>query len=204
MQKKLWLILLYSAALSAKDLGTFGETFPIVEENLLSFIQGKLSQLQSSGEIQKHQEVIAKKVVKNVQRPLAVEGVVKTKEPRKFYYDPSITIPYDLKDHNGVIFHKAGTTLNPLEVQPLKHSLFFIDGDDIEQINWTKKHINTSPKIILVRGAPFELMKTLETTVYFDQGGSIVKKLGIKQVPARVDQEGKTLVISEILLEEEQ
>ncbi len=204
MQKKLWLILLYSAALSAKDLGTFGETFPIVEENLLSFIQGKLIQLQSAGELEKHQKTIVDRVVKGIERPVAVEGIIKTRNARKIYYDPSITVPYDLKDHKGRVFHKAGTIINPLETHQLKRPLFIIDGDDLEQVNWAKNQKSLDPKIILVKGSPFNLIKTHNITVFFDQGGSIVKKLGIKQIPARVDQEGKKLVISEILLEEEQ
>ncbi len=196
------LILVYSSTISAKDLGTFGETFPILEENLLAFIQGKLAQLESNGELEKHQKSIAEKVVKSVQRP-GVIGLTKTKEARRFYYDPSITVPYDLKDHKGTVFHKAGTKLNPLELHSLKQPLLFINGDDLEQVNWSKKYIHLKPKIILVEGSPFDLMKSFEMPIYFDQGGVIVKKLGIKQVPARVEQEDKMLVVSEINLEAE-
>lgn len=204
MKKTIWLLLLYSASLSARDLGTFGETFPILEENLLVFIQGKLSILQSSGELEKHQKLIREKVVKKIERPEAVEGLTRTKEFREFYYDPSITVPYDLKDHNGIVFHKAGTTINPLDSHHLKQPLLFIDADDSEQVNWVRNVKDSLSKIILVKGAPFELMKILESPVYFDQGGTIVKKLGIKQVPARVQQDDKKLLITEVLLEEKQ
>lgn len=204
MKRTLWLILLYSVSLSAKDLGTFGETFQILEENLLTVLQGKLSKLQSSGEFEKHQEQIREKIVKNIERPVAVEGLIRTKELRKFYYNPSITVPYDLKDHNGVVFHKAGTTINPLDSHHLKQPLLFVDADDSEQVNWVRNIKDPLPKIILVKGAPFDLMKTIEAPVYFDQGGTIVKKLGIKQVPARVEQDDKKLLITEILIEEKQ
>ncbi len=204
MKKLILLILLYSSAISAKDLGTFGETFPILEENLLSFIQNKLAQLQSKGELDKHQKSITEQVIRSIQRPAAVFGLTKTKESRRFYYDPSITVPYDLKDHKGTVFHKAGTTLNPLELHGLKRPLLFINGDDLEQVNWAKKYIHLNPKIILVDGSPFDLMKSFEMPIYFDQGGIIVKKLGINQVPARVEQEDKKLVVSEVKLEEEE
>lgn len=200
MKKLICLIVFYSASISAKDLGTFGETFPIVEENLLSFIQGKLSQLHASNELAKHQSAIVERVVKSIRCPAAVEGLIKTKEPRQFYYDPSILVPYDLKDHRGIVFHKAGTFLNPLELYTLRSPLLFIDGEDAEQVDWAKRQNNTS-KIILVKGSPFELMKGDPQPIYFDQGGSIVKKLGIQQVPARVEQQGKKLMVSEILLE---
>lgn len=204
MKAIFWLIVFYSATLSAKDLGTFGETFPIIEENLLSFIQRKLFKIQENGELAQHQKIITEKIVKNIERPASVDGVAKTKEFRKFYYDPSITVPYDLKDHNGVVFHKVGTSINPLETHHLKQPLLFIDGDDLEQVNWAKKEMYTSPIIILIKGAPFELMKSLDAPVYFDQGGTIVKKIGIKQVPARVIEEDKKLLVTEVLLEEKQ
>lgn len=202
MKKSLWFIIIYCSALSAKDLGTFGQTFPILEENLLSFIQAKIYALKENGELAQHQKIISEKVVKVIERPVPVEGLIRTLESRRFYYDPSITVPYDLKDHKGVIFHRAGTTVNPLETHHLKQSLLFIDGDDLEQVNWLKNIKNLSSKIILVKGAPFDLMKGLEVPVYFDQGGTIVKKLGIKQVPARVEQEDKKLLITEVLLGE--
>lgn len=204
MKKIVWLIVLYSAAISAKDLGTFGETFPIIEENLISFIQGKLSILQENGDLEQHQQAISKKVVSRIERPTPIEEVFRTKESRQFYYDPSITVPYDLKDHKEVVFHKAGTSINPLETHHLKQPLLFIDGDDLEQVNWAKKEMHSSPKIILTKGAPFGLMKSLDTPVYFDQGGTIVKKLGIKQVPALVIEEDKKLLITEVLLEVKQ
>src|SRR4029077_12524398 len=105
------------------------------------------------------------------------------------------------RDHKGTVFHKAGTTLNPLELHSLKHPLLFINGDDLEQVTWAKKYIHLNPKIILVNGSPFNLMQALDIPIYFDQGGTIIKKLGIKQVPARVEQEDKKLVISEVKLE---
>ena len=51
-----------------------------------------------------------------------------------------------------------------------------------------------------MKGAPLELMKARQRRFYFDQGGKLTQKFGIKAVPARVRQSGRMLEISEIAL----
>ena len=198
MKKSVLILFLFSTSLQAKDLGTFGEIFPIAEENLLTVIKTKLQTLQNSGELEAHQKKIQEEAATRLQRPAEVLSIIKTKKPRVFTYKPSITVPYDLKDHNDKIFFKAGTTVNPLDMFALKYTLFFIDGDDKEQVNWAINH-KVKSKVILIKGLPFELMKEHGTQVYFDQGGALVKKFGITQVPARITQEGKNLKVEEVL-----
>jgi conjugal transfer pilus assembly protein TraW len=53
-------------------------------------------------------------------------------------------------------------------------------------------------KPILVNGGPMDLMRRWKKRVYFDQGGSMVKRLGIENVPALVTQDGKRLRIDEL------
>lgn len=55
-------------------------------------------------------------------------------------------------------------------------------------------------KLILVKGAPLELMKARQRRFYFDQGGNLTEKFGIRAVPARVRQNGRMLEVSEITL----
>ena len=59
----------------------------------------------------------------------------------------------------------------------------------------------TRAKLILVRGAPLELMKARQRRFYFDQGGSLVKHFGIRAVPATVEQQGRVLLITEQAIE---
>ena len=73
-----------------------------------------------------------------------------------------------------------------------------LDGDDPEQLAWaTRRYASTKAKLILVRGAPLELMKARQRRFYFDQGGSLVKHFGIRAVPATVEQQGRLLIITE-------
>lgn len=191
-----------------KDLGVYGEVFPIKEKSLLEVIQTKLQALKESGALEAHQKAIAAKTKDKVMHPEPVDGLHKTTKPRSFAYDPSITVPYDLKDHQGKVFQQKGTKVNPLDTHPFRSPFLFVDGDDSEQVAWAiKEHQlatnNHKPKIILVKGAPFDLSKEINLPVYFDQSGALVKKFGIAQVPACISQKDKVLLIEELNIEEE-
>ena len=183
-----------------KDLGLFGETFAIDEQNLLEHIQEKLQALEQNGFFEKPQQTIKEKVSDSLHHPPPVEGIKHTKTQRTFTYDPSIIVKEDLKDHTGKVFYPKGTRVNPLTFKSLTRPLLFIDGDEPSHIKWAQNQLNQSPnaKIIFVKGSPFEVMKTFpEASVFYDQGGALVRKLGIAQVPAKVTQVGKLLEITE-------
>jgi conjugal transfer pilus assembly protein TraW len=185
-----------------KDYGVVGNTFEILEEDLLEVIEKRLKTLEAEGSLQEHQQKIAKQAQEKIKRPKPVEGIHHTTKTRSFIYDPSITVPYALKDHKGKIFHGKGTKVNPLNYQSLTKPLLFIDGDDQPQIEWAIAQVPLA-LIILTRGSPFELMEKLDGPVYFDQEGTLTKKLGIFQVPAKVTQQDKHLLIEEINLQQE-
>lgn len=194
-----FLLVVLSFELSAKDFGLQGHTFEIVEEDLLEVIQGKLTALQEEGHLLAHQQAIQQKTVEKMRRPLPVSGLIKTQKHRIFEVDPSIQVPFDLQDHQGQVFVKAGTRLNPLDYFSLKKPLVFIDGDDEAQVQWA---LQVPSKIILVKGAPIDLSEHYATPFYFDQGGILIQKFGIRQVPAHLFQEGQRLKVEEVLLEE--
>ena len=123
-----------------------------------------------------------------------------TTNPRVFYYDPTITLPQDLKDHEGRVFARKGDTANPLQITPLTKLMLFIDGEDGRQVKWAL-HQSLKSKIILVKGSPLKLEETHGYRFYFDQLGLLTKKLGITQVPAKVSQEGHQLKIEEVQIE---
>ena len=88
---------------------------------------------------------------------------------------------------------------NPLDSVALRVPLLFLDGDDPAQIAWALRQ-DPNAKLILVKGAPLELMKARQRRFYFDQGGNLTEKFGIRAVPARVRQNGRVLEVSEIAL----
>jgi conjugal transfer pilus assembly protein TraW len=189
----------------SKDFGTFGHTYEIEEPDLLQDIQTKLLNLEDAGMIKQHQDEILNKTKHSLANPPAVKGITRAIQDRTFMYDPSIVVPYDLKDHEGRVFQKAGTRFNPMGPTPLRSKLIFIQGEDETQVKWVQETFfdqDIKVKVILVSGGPFALMESWEKPVFFDQGGVITAKLGIRTVPAIVEQEGRQLKISEIYLKE--
>ncbi len=179
-----------------------GKTYPIREKDLLVVIEEKLQQKQQSGELEQLQKDSQDKTEAYIQRPPSVAAIPRTTENAVRYFDPSITVPYAMRDAKGAILHPAGTRVNPLDYVDLHSSLLFFDSDDPVQLNWVRGFINmpdVKVKLVLVLGSPGESMEKLKRRVAFDQGGHLVHKLGIRQVPAMVTQEGKRLRIDELV-----
>ncbi|MBA3814614.1 MAG: type-F conjugative transfer system protein TraW [Alphaproteobacteria bacterium] len=189
----------------AKDLGVHGAIAPIEEIDPLEIIQQKLKVMEDSGELKKRNLELQEKARASVERPKPVEGITRATISRTFIFDPTYIVKEDLYDHKGRVFAKKGTKINPLENISLSQNLVFFDGDDEEQLDWVKEKLSKNAEIkpirlILVRGAPLKLAEEFEIPVYFDQGGILTTKLGIKHVPAFVSQVNLHLKIEEIVL----
>ncbi len=186
--------------LSAKDLGCHGEIFKIKEESLLEVIKARLLKMQKNGSLATYQKQLTERAKQKALNPDPVKGIQHTKIPRIFYYDPTITLPQDLKDQEGRVFGLRGDRVNPLQITPLTKWMLFIDGEDKAQVRWALRHPLNS-KIILIQGHPLELEEAHGRRFYFDQLGLLTKKLGISQVPAKVSQEGHALKIEEVQID---
>lgn len=199
------IILAYSSSTRARDLGTHGTIYPIEEQDPIALIQQKLKVMEESGELEQRNRELQKKTRTFVERPKSAKGITKATKNRVFYYDPTYEVKENLYDHQGRLFAKKGTRINSLETVSLSINLIFFDGDDEDQLAWVKgqqvaaQSKKEKPiKLILVKGAPLKLSKDLGVPVYFDQSGSLTKKLEIKNVPTLVSQIGHQLKIEEI------
>ena len=193
-------IFLFLTSAQAKDLGVYGETFPIAEENLLNVIQSKLEAMEESGELVNVQKGLAEKARTKIRHPLPVKGLMKTHMPRQWVYDPSLTLEKDVKDHQGHLVAAKGTVINPLDTVSWGAPLLLFDGDDPEQVAWAKEQ-DSLAKWVLVKGSPVDMEEKLKRPVYFDQAGMLATKFGIQQVPCRIRQKGKTLWVEELRIE---
>ncbi len=186
-------------AAQARDYGQRGAIFPIIERDLLEQINSKLLAMEASGETARLNEKLKTRTIARVNRPEPVAGLARAYEARSWHFDPTITLAADIRGAKGELIHAAGTMVNPLDSVPLRAELLFLDGDDPDQLAWALKQ-GANAKLILVRGAPLELMKARQRRFYFDQGGKLTEKFGIRAVPARVRQQGRVLEVSEIAL----
>ena len=193
--------LLMAAPASARDYGQQGTVWSVIEPDLLEQIHARLTHLEKTGETAKLNEELKRRTIARVNRPEPVAGINAAAAARSWRFDPTISVERDIADDKGRVIVAAGTRVNPLDTVPLRVPLVFLDGDDPEQLAWaTRRYASTKAKLILVRGAPLELMKARQRRFYFDQSGKLTQKFGIKAVPARVRQNGRFLEVSEIAL----
>ena len=187
------------SAAHARDYGQQGTVFAVIERDLLEQIHARLAALEKSGETARLNDKLKRQTVARVNRPQPVAGIARASGNRSWTFDPTITLAADIRGAKGELIHARGTRVNPLDSVSLRSELLFVDGDDPAQLTWALRQ-SPGAKLILVNGAPLELMKTRQRRFYFDQGGKLVARFGIGAVPARVRQHGRLLEISEIAL----
>ncbi|EJU13886.1 Type-F conjugative transfer system protein TraW [Sphingomonas sp. LH128] len=190
-----------SSAGQASDHGVVGQTFPVIETDLLSVIEQRLQNLQASGGIDRMNAEFARRAEAKVRRPTPVAGITPATQARVWAFDPTIVIEKDVKDQKGNFVARAGQTVNPLDFVAMHQALVFVDGDDKAQMEWaTSQYSDLKAKIILVSGSPIEEMTARKRRFYFDQEGRLTGKFGVRHTPAVAEQDGKVIKVSEIKL----
>ena len=187
----------------AADLGIWGESSAITEEDFETHI---VKQLKALGEdkLKAHQEQIKDKIVANIKRPKAVKNITKATANLSRFYDPSLTLNENIYNEKMQLLYQAGTKINPLEKKAFAEIWIFIDGDDQAQVEFAKGYqTEKTKKIILVNGAPGTQQDG--SFFFYDQAGSISRKLGITKVPSVVSQAPNRaqILIEEIALTDE-
>jgi conjugal transfer pilus assembly protein TraW len=178
-----------------------GPVHPIIEPDMLQEIYRTLTEKEKSGELARLQNEAIERSKHTIENPKPVDGLSRVEQARVFYFDPTIRVPKTILDPNGNVIAEAGKTVNPFDYVNLSKHLLFFDGSDPSQVNMAGslyKHYKGAVKPILVAGQPLELMRQWKYQMYFDQGGFLVRKLGITRVPSLVSQEGKRLRIDEL------
>lgn len=183
-----------------------GETFPIIETDLLATIETRLRNLEANGGIERLQNQMREQAVASVRRPKPVEGLTPATARREWLYDPSMVLEDDIVDAKGQLIAPRGTRVNPLDHVALGQDLVFVDGSDPAQIDWAVRTYSAPrAKVIFVAGSPFDAMKPYQRRFWFDQGGQLTAKFGIRHTPAvvtgaAVSSSVKALKVSEVPL----
>ena len=194
---------LAAASVCGADLGVLGPTYGIAEPHLLDFIQQRLRDSERSGELQRLMREAQVRGIDAVKHPSPVPGLRATETARSFYVDPSFTLDRHIVDAQGRLLFPAGTRTNPLDVVSLSRHLLFFDARDIRQLARARELMTRYEgklKPILTGGSYLELMKAWQRPVYFDQQGTLIRRFGIRQLPALVSQDGRRLRVDELAL----
>ena len=188
-------------AVSARDLGVRGATWPVAEPDLLAEIEARLLELQGSGELARLEEEAREGARRRLEEPDPVPGIAPATREHSRMFDPSITVEREIRTQDGVVIASAGTRVNPLVRMTLVRDLLFVDGRRDAEVAWALAHDRPS-KIVLLAGRPLELMRRHGQPFFFDQGGRLAARFGIAATPSLVAQAGTRLRITEIPLDD--
>ncbi|WP_282366355.1 type-F conjugative transfer system protein TraW [Pseudomonas sp. PS02290] len=195
-------LFLTSINLHAEQLGQYGNTWNIQEQDAIDMIKGRLGEMEKRGELTKYWNDYRDTQLAGLENPKPLPGIEPVVEPQIRMYDPTYTYAETVKDHLGNVLVPAGTKINPLDYTPLSKAIIFIDGRDPKQLAYAKQRTEEHPrdKVILVAGSFLKLNREWGRPVYFDQQGILTRKFGIERVPAVLTQKGRQLQIEELKL----
>jgi conjugal transfer pilus assembly protein TraW len=184
------------------NLGIYGTSFEIKEQDFEEMILGKLALLKTQGKIDEFNKALTIKITKRIQNPPKISGIEKARKNRKFLVDLSKVISQDIKDIRGNVIVKKGTRVNPLSHTEFSKDIYFIDGDDPKQIDWLKEQNGNSSNriVILIGGRPIELQEELKERIYFDLRGDFSTKFNITKVPSIVRASKNMAEVEEVAI----
>ena len=195
------LALALAAPASAKDLGVRGATWPVAEPDLLEEIEARLVEMEGSGELARLHDEARTRARRKLEEPDPAPGIAPARERQSRLWDPAITVARDIRTADGALIAAAGTRVNPLEGVTLARDMLFVDGRRAAEIVWALSH-DRPAKIVLLAGRPLELMRRHRRSFFFDQGGRLAARFGLRFTPSLVAQDGAQLRITEIPVED--
>lgn len=181
-------------ATAIKNLGVVGETYPIVEPDILVELKKQAFQKQPTRE-----EILQR--IKTYQ-PHNIQRLPRAKKNRTFQVDMTYTFEKDVVDGNGKIIYPRGYTFNPLDYFSLPGGMVVIDGADPEQLNWFKGSQyfeNHQARLLLTGGYAYDLVEQFKRPVFY-LTDTIAKRLQLVVLPSVVVQQGKKLQVREVYI----
>jgi len=179
----------------AKDLGSFGKTYPIAEKDALVEIEEKARLVD-------WKTVLDKKKPEKYQPPDKIHLPRATKNQTRFV-DMSYTAEMDVPDGKGGILYPKGYSFNPLEYVTYPKTIVVINGKDKKQVKWFKtseysKRIDVM--LLLTEGSFPDIAKQIDRNVFY-ANEKIIRRFQLKVVPSVVRQSRKNMEILEIVPE---
>lgn len=201
MRAKVWafiLSLVFFQTSLAKNLGQYGQVFPVIEEDLRQVILKHLKVMEQNGELLKHERLIEQRVALHIIKPTPL-SLASTKTPKSFHVDPTVWVSHDISMPDGSLLAKKGESINPFKHIQFSKTLLFFNADDKRQLRWVQNHHReyTQVKLILTGGDVRETSELLGR-IYFDFNGVISNQLHLQHVPSVVSQKGLYWKVVEI------
>ena len=184
----------------AKDLGKYGATYPITEEDAIS----QLKKAVAKYDWEKF-KIKQKEKIKNF-KPKDLVDLPVAKEDKVFKVDMTGAIKEDIIGRDGEVIYPKGYRYNPMEYVFMRRIIVFINGKDEKQIEWYKKSpypADMRTMLLITDGSYLDVRKKLNTMTVYYANKEIIERMGIKAVPSVAVQKGTELEVQEYALKKE-
>ena len=183
----------------ASDLGTYGDTYPIIEKDAIELFKSEVAKGLANGGKDRLVSGARQRFVDEMSNIPPSKGVSVATKTQSRLEDLTERVNRDILDDKKQVIVAAGTTINPLSIHPLTKKVFFIDARQADQLKFVKERAGQRDKIILTAGNLWTTQEYLKRNVYLDLG--MVNKMRIKVTPSVASQaEHGRLKIEEIAL----
>ena len=205
MRKKiifLTLILVMGASVRAfaGDLGKYGQTYKIIEEDAIA----QMKKAIAGYDWEKFKRMQREKI-KNY-RPKDLVDLPAAQEDKVFKMDMTGSIKEDIVGRDGVVIYPKGYKYNPMEYVFMRRILVFINGKDEKQIQWYKQSpypVDMRTMLLITDGSYLAVRKKLGTPSVYYANREIIDRMGIKAVPSVAVQKGTELEVRQYALEKQ-
>ena len=182
-----------AAAIAVPRPITLGQTFPIAEPDTLQEIR------LAAG--QRDWQAWMRKTPRDYGAFASASLPAATSDDSRIF-DPTYSLPFDIKNAEGKVLFARGTKVNVYERMKLKlPGRFIVIGPGEADLRWLESVAKpqASDKILLASGNVLEWRTRNDRAVYRLEP-LFIERFGLKAVPAIVTQEGTQLRVTEYAL----
>ena len=194
-----FLCLLSASTVAARDLGTFGAVYDIVEKDALKELEEKAKSVDFSKAVDRNALVKkAKNFAPDDVKEMKVIGPAR--KDRTFLVDMTYTLERDIKDDKGNIVYPAGYNFNPLSYIAYPRTLVILNGKRPEQVRWFEESSyakDAQVTLLLTDGSYSELSRSLKRPVFY-ASAKLIEVFRIQAVPSVVRQSGIYMEVTEV------
>ena len=192
-----WLLVASTAV--ARDLGTFGAVYDIVEKDALKELEEKAKSVDFSKAVDRNALVRrARNFTPEDVKEMKMIGPAQ--KDHTFLVDMTYTVGRDIKDDKGNIVYPAGYTFNPLNYVAYPRTLVILNGKRPEQVRWFEESAyakDAQVTLLLTDGSYSELSRYLRRPVFY-ASTKLIEAFEIQAVPSVVRQSGAYMEVTEV------
>ena len=183
----------------ARDLGTFGAVYDIVEKDALKELEEKAKSVDFS-------KAVDRNALVKRSRDFTPEDVKETRmigparKDRTFFVDMTYNLERDIRDDKGNTIYPTGYAFNPLSYVTYPRILIILNGKWPEQIRWFEQSSyakDAQVTLLLTDGSYNELSRLLKRPVFY-ASTRLIEAFRIQAVPSVVRQLGAYMEVTEV------